>query len=666
VRFRLFKTGTGHDTRLWPVLLTLLLVVLVPTGCLLWFMSTAIDNAQLAARQTLEAAYRRDLVRSQSLVDTFWQQRAVDLESLSEDTTAAAVFAHCVRLGLADAVICYDKDGRLTYPAAQPTSPEGTETDKGAWTAAERLEYEKNDAAGAAAAYAAIAGQATDVNMIARALQAEARCLARAKQTDEAVMLITGMLSQPKFDEAVDSQGRLIVPSAELMALQLMGDPNHAAFPQTVERLRKRLEDYDHPRMAAAQRRFLMKQLRRLVPSGVELPTLAAEELAAEFVEAGPDASAESVLRPSPLPDVWQLASPSGRVVGLWHTRTVLAESARALSSAQFVPDIQIRLWPPERAPAPNAVFDSLTAGANLPGWQLTLVLNDPDRLQAAAGKQTAIYLWTGMVMIGVICGMAALIAHILGRQIRLARLKNDLVATVSHELKTPLASIRLLVDTLLERPQLPATKAREYLQLVAKENSRLSRLIDNFLTFSRMERNKRAFQFTETSVAEIVAAAVEVVENRFRRPNCRFDVQVDADLPPIMADTDALVTVLLNLLDNAYKYSADEKHIGLRAYVEDGHVCLVVSDHGIGLTKAASRKAFQRFYQVDRRLSRQAGGCGLGLSIVQFIVDAHGGTVSVDSRPGHGSTFTVRLPCRSDTPAESPSPTGRKPDSEE
>ncbi len=108
-------------------------------------------------------------------------------------------------------------------------------------------------------------------------------------------------------------------------------------------------------------------------------------------------------------------------------------------------------------------------------------------------------------------------------------------------------------------------------------------------------------------------------------------------------------MTVLINLLDNAYKYSDEERHIVLRSYRENGHVCFAVRDNGIGLSGRVAGKIFDRFYQVDQSLSRPGSGCGLGLSIVKFIVSAHGGSVNVDSRPGEGSTFTVRLPAAPD-----------------
>jgi signal transduction histidine kinase len=121
--------------------------------------------------------------------------------------------------------------------------------------------------------------------------------------------------------------------------------------------------------------------------------------------------------------------------------------------------------------------------------------------------------------------------------------------------------------------------------------------------------------------------------------------VDLPADLPRIRADRDALVTVLLNLLDNAWKYSGDGKAVAIRAFAADGSVSIEVSDNGVGMSRRAMRRIFDRFYQVDQTLSRKAGGCGLGLSIVKFILDAHGGSIDVKSQVRQGSTFTIRLP---------------------
>ena len=152
-------------------------------------------------------------------------------------------------------------------------------------------------------------------------------------------------------------------------------------------------------------------------------------------------------------------------------------------------------------------------------------------------------------------------------------------------------------------------------------------------------------FEFVNVQPAELVEEAAASVKERFEASGHRLEVDVADGLPPVTVDCDAMLTVLLNLLDNACKYSGDGRRIGLRAYADNGQVLFEVSDDGIGMSKRETKRVFERFYQVDQTLSRRAGGCGLGLSIVKFIVDAHSGSIDVRSEPGKGSTFTVRLP---------------------
>jgi len=255
-----------------------------------------------------------------------------------------------------------------------------------------------------------------------------------------------------------------------------------------------------------------------------------------------------------------------------------------------------------------------------------------------------------GSVVIAVITISALLIGRSFQRQLRLTRLKTDLVAAVSHELKTPLSSMRLLVDSLLDDHELDPKKTREYLQLVANENLRLSRLIDNFLTFSRIERNRQRFEFADVRPSDVVTLATAAMHERLRSPACHFSVEIEQDLPPIRADEHALVTALLNLLDNAYKYTSADKEIALQAYRDRSRIVFAVRDNGIGIGAKDQKRIFRRFYQVDQRLARERGGCGLGLSIVEFIARAHGGTIAVTSQSGVGSTFLMSLPCRRET----------------
>ena len=318
---------------------------------------------------------------------------------------------------------------------------------------------------------------------------------------------------------------------------------------------------------------------------------------------------------------------------------------------------ITTRLEPPGQPETPGEPFLTAPVSSHLPGWQLAAYLEE-DPFAASAAKTESIYLAAGLSAIAIIALLAGVMAAYLRWQIRLTQLRNDLVAAVSHELKTPLASMRVLVDTLREGRCTDGQRRQEYLDLIARENERLSRLIDNFLTFSRMERNKQAFQMRPVSPVSIARTAAEAVKTKFSRGSCRFETDIPDELPTIKADHDAMVTVLVNLLDNAYKYSADEKRIKLSVGVDSKPAPVVsfrVSDNGLGIPRRALKKIFRRFYQVDRSLSRRTEGCGLGLSIAKFIIDAHQGAITVESKPAQGSTFTVTIPA---APLSPPPPT--------
>ena len=336
---------------------------------------------------------------------------------------------------------------------------------------------------------------------------------------------------------------------------------------------------------------------------------------------------------------MWKLTLPGARALVLYRTSSVAAalqELSRGLNAA-------VTLTPPGLA-APAAA-EWMPAGPSLPGWQMSLspASNQADEI---AGRRTISYAWVGFLAIALVAITGLVAGQAIRRQWRLARLKTDLVAAVSHELKTPLSSMRVLVDSLLEDESASTQKTHEYLELIARENLRLSRLIENFLTFSRLERSSRQFEFGASHPDVVVQAALEAMQERFPDSDCRLEVRVAPGLPAVRADHDALVTVLLNLLDNAYKYTPGEKHIALKVFERAGSVVFAVEDNGIGIAPREQKRIFRRFYQVDHRLAREAGGCGLGLSIVESIVKAHGGGVEVASEPGRGSTFFVALPC--------------------
>lgn len=630
----------GHDNDVWPVVL-LLFAVLAPALCLLWFMGAAMRNERFAVRQKLADAYRAQLSTSRARLQKHWEEMAAELERLAAPIPAPAAFAQCVESGLVDAVILFDESGRIIYPNAPSLAEGGFGELETRWDEAGRFEHLRKFIE-AAKRYDALARETTNANAAARAFQGEARCLVQAGQNDSAVRLISETFSSERYRHAVDPQGRLIAANVELMALEMVTNSTSPIFQSIARRLAARLTDYESPGLAAAQRRFLMGELQRLSPAGIEFPTLSAERLA-EMSDKHAKPAPVCVWQRSEPPGLWQFTTPNRRVRALLRTDKLLAVTKGATDPGDSFADVKIALLPPD-VDAADA-FVTLPAGEQMPGWRLALSLKDSESLEVTAGRQTAVYFWTGILIVAGMAVLAVIAARLLRRQIALARLKNDLAATVSHELKTPLSSMRVLVETLLDSERLEGHKTREYLQLIAQENERLGRLIQNFLTYSRMERKKYAFHFSPVPARQIVDAAIESVRGRFDAPGCRLDVQIEDNLPTIVADPDALASALINLLENAYKYSEEIKHIVLRARTENGSVLVSVKDNGIGIGASERRRIFQPFYQVNQRLSRKGGGCGLGLSIVQFITAAHGGSVSVDSQPGSGSTFSISVP---------------------
>lgn len=413
---------------------------------------------------------------------------------------------------------------------------------------------------------------------------------------------------------------------------------------RTRDSLLQRLNDYGDPNFSSSQRRFLMEEVKVLDPNVAVFPTFEAEQLATEYLERDPVRPTESKLQRSPLAKVWSLASADRTVVALFREERLKTDLATLVDSFAL-PGVHVTVLPPGESFASSKPVAPQEASEFSPGWRLGISFAGSDPLVAASARQTRFYLWTGFLMVSSIAMVALLVARYVGAQMRLARLKNELVSTVSHELKTPLASMRALVDTLAAGRFRDQQQLQDYLQLISKENLRLSHLIENFLTFSRMERGKQRFQFEDLTPAAVVRAAVDALKEKLESPRCHFELRVGPDLPRIRGHAEALATVLINLLDNACKYTSGDKRIAARVHAETGCVCFEVEDNGIGLAPAETRKIFDRFYQVDQSLTRQHGGCGLGLSIVKFIVEAHDGKVEVQSDPGKGSTFRVRIP---------------------
>jgi signal transduction histidine kinase len=263
-----------------------------------------------------------------------------------------------------------------------------------------------------------------------------------------------------------------------------------------------------------------------------------------------------------------------------------------------------------------------------------------------AIGKR---WVQQSMMILGVLSllmiGGLVLTFRSVNKQVALARLKSDFVSNVSHELRTPLALIRLYAETLELGRITTREKKLEYYSIIRKESERLTALINNILDFSRIEAGRKEYDFRETDIAELVRNTLDSYRYQIEQQGFALEEQIDPGIPPVRVDREAIARALVNLVNNALKYSDRDKFLGVKLYRANSVLKLEVVDRGIGIDRHEQARIFEKFYRTCDPLVHNTKGSGLGLSLVQHITQAHGGDVEVESAPGRGSKFTMILP---------------------
>jgi signal transduction histidine kinase len=255
------------------------------------------------------------------------------------------------------------------------------------------------------------------------------------------------------------------------------------------------------------------------------------------------------------------------------------------------------------------------------------------------------ISLSLSLLLTAVLVGGLVLALRNAARASKLSQMKTEFVSNVSHELRTPLASIRVFGE-FLRLGRATAEKVREYGEYIEAESRRLSRLVDNILDFSRIESGRKRYRLEIADLREIVRDTVKAFEVRLRQEGVSVNVRApDGPLPTVRVDAEAIAQALANLLDNAVKYSGGAHPVAVELGQRNGSLTLAVRDRGPGISPEDQERIFEKFYRVSTGLVHDVKGSGLGLAIVKHVVEAHEGTVVVDSRPGAGSTFTIELP---------------------
>lgn len=264
-----------------------------------------------------------------------------------------------------------------------------------------------------------------------------------------------------------------------------------------------------------------------------------------------------------------------------------------------------------------------------------------PEIVSASTRPQMAL-----MVVLAIAMGLGVfLVAGAAAREVRVAELKSNFVASVSHDLKTPLALIQLFAETLeLGRVRTPE-RAQEYYQIINGEAKKLTRLIENILDFSRMEAGLRPYHMEPADLGEIVTRVLARMATQFSQGNFAVKTEIASALPRVLADEGATEQAIENLLANAIKYSGEARQLEVSARRAGDHVEVSVTDHGIGISRREQARIFRKFYRVQRELGGGPQGTGLGLAIVDHTMRGHGGYVRVTSEPQQGSTFTLHFP---------------------
>ena len=286
------------------------------------------------------------------------------------------------------------------------------------------------------------------------------------------------------------------------------------------------------------------------------------------------------------------------------------------------------------------------TAHALAPTFPGLAVRFDPALSASAAQGLRRSFLVASLILV---LSVTLLGGYLLWRDVRrevtVARLRSEFVSAVSHELKTPVTSIRMFAETLRMHGTERTDQRTEYLDTIVCESERLSRLLDNVLEFSKLDRGVKQYRPKPDSLADIVRASAGTMRYPYEREGFQLELDIAEDLPEVTVDRDAIEQAILNLLTNAMKYSGEERDVRLSLRRDDGYALIEVTDHGVGIAPDQIEHIFERFYRARAPEGNGASGTGLGLTLVQHIAEAHGGHVRVESEPGQGSTFSLRLP---------------------
>jgi len=599
-----------------------LVAILVPASVLIILASRImVQDQELAAKRAADqrlaavAQLRRELAASLEAIKLQEVNRLIRSPNQPQDSGNPAV------------VFTATLDGdRLVLPWETPPAPDSVEFARHRQEG-ESQEFVKKDYVAAAAAYRLALASARRPAESAEARLLLARALSNAGNADEASRVYQTLLNDSSGARDEQGVGYGFYAAERLGEMKREPDAVSSFVRREVDReTRLTLPELymmrDDLRGTDARISARIAQLEQGVALTKDLPRLRAQiESGAAWVPYGDE------------PRLVAMAPPAPPLPGL----------VLAVSSAKAAP-------PGVKLKAHVTEGDAL--GDAFPGLRVEWSDN---RFLETARQGVPLALWiAGLALVlGIAVFGGYLLLRDVNRDVRMTEVRAQFIASVSHELKTPLTAIRMFAETLsLGRSRDERTKS-EYLETIVNESERLARLVDNVLDFSKIEQGKKIYRLRPTRLEDVAGSAIRAMQFPLAQEGFRLHFAVQEEMPELQAEPDAIQQAILNLLTNAMKYSGEAREIDLRLAARGGDAVIEVEDHGLGMEPEEQQHVFEKFYRAPSHESRLIAGTGLGLTLVAHIAKAHGGRVEVESALGAGSTFSILLPIHGDNHAE-------------
>lgn len=646
----------------------ILATIVAPSLVLAYFAVSAISAEEIAAREEVARL-------AEDIAGNFWRQ--VD-QNFSRFEIATRDRLESGQSPLESprelhpyilVAIQFDNQGTLVAPFQRDAGPEYPQEYLMHPMLQRAQQIANDDPARAAKLYGEVAAASLSLSVRGRATLDRARLLQLMEQDREAELLLTEVIAQ--YGEVRDQWGFRIGDLARLHLGETVLERDQATGTKMLQDLAMSLMDEQWTIHHGGEAAVVRQALSRIEPLVSREWSSRARGRSAErsemlFWVGELEEELDQIL-------VGQLGSPIGQMQwwkgerGLWSvTRWHDARYVFALDLELIVSNLKadVRAAVPDSAvleafllapgdPIPGTVLAQRSLSPWLTDWSVVTVLRNPEAVATERSRARLQRIGVIGFAIAMMAVGAVLAARLVSRELDVARMKTDFAANVSHELRSPITQIRLKAESLMFGLADTPEELDEYYQIILRESERLSRLVDNILNYAAIERGNTQYVLRPGSLAETTDRAVESVRTALEVRDMELEITVPYDLPVIHHDADAIAQCLINLISNAAKYSDPGGWIGILGRRVEGGAELAISDRGIGIAAHDLRRIFEPYYRSRDALARRRKGTGIGLTITRYIMEAHGGNISVQSRPGKGSTFTLRFPAlKEDTTA--------------